>query len=71
MRYINIEKTIKEGNKKMVENYCIDIKQLFELVEMSKSDFEKVYNGFLIGYIQGMKVQKKKQKSKEKKHRQA
>ena len=71
MRHINIEKTIKEGNKKMVENYCIDIKQLFELVEMSNSDFEKVYNGFLVGYIQGMKVQKKKQKAKEKKHRQA
>lgn len=67
MRHISIEKTIKEGNKQMVENYCIDICQLFELVKMSKSDFEKVYNGFLVGYIQGMKVQKKKQKAKDKK----
>nr|DAD83441.1 MAG TPA: hypothetical protein [Caudovirales sp. ct3EF15] len=60
--YANMEKVIKEYDKRITTFYGMNIQQAGEIYENSKGIFEMIHKAFKFGFGQGMKYQKKRGK---------
>ena len=60
--YANMEKVIKESRKHLTTHYDMKTEQLNNIRDNSKGIFEMIGKGFMFGFGQGMKYQKKRGK---------
>lgn len=59
MARVNVEKTIKKISGKINPFYDLYTDQMYAINNMSKNRGELIGNAFILGYMQGVKAQKK------------
>lgn len=59
MARVNVEKTIKKIAGKINPFYDLYTDQMYAINNMSKNRGELIGNAFILGYMQGVKAQKK------------
>ncbi len=56
MPRVNVKKAIENSRKLIKERYDMSMGDANEIIQISRSDWEIVCNGFSFGYIQGYKA---------------
>ena len=59
MARVNVEKTIKKISGKINPFYDLYTDQMYEINNMSNDRGELIGNAFILGYMKGVKAQKK------------
>ena len=58
MARLNVMKVIEENKRKINTRYDLNVLGVNEILNNSRNSLDLIYNGFVFGYIQGIKASK-------------